>query len=643
MKVSFIGDDGNLTKTIGEITGDLKKFEKALESATDTKQIAHLNKEIRSTKTALAEIKGFGFDSKKIDVATTSLLKNQKASNASSQALLNLGRVAQDAPFGFIGIANNLNPLLESFGQLRRESGSAGSALKTLAGSLIGVGGLGLALSAFQFVALGGVEAVKKMFGAVDVAKQKADKLRDAVKAAKEETENFIATLNESRKIQLESSQNSVKEIANLELLYKASQNQNLALGERKKAVDALQEQYPKYFGNIKDEIILAGGATAAYNKLKSAIVASSRARVLIGKQDELTKESFTIDEQIADAQRAVQAQEKAVANERIQANKRLSRKSKGLISLAIRDSEIKGAEAKLAKARANLQALELQAFRNAESIDALATSITTLQKTDGLDAFVGDVNDDPVTKKIDKRMQAALAADEAFRKSAKAIRTYFMTPIAREEVVVPLTTGVTAATGANPEIAKAVQLTRDQFEAEAIRKFAEAGIQLPKIDFGNIIDFKAANDKMDAYIRKVQDTAAKISGVLTPAFQSMFNAIIEGEDPIKSFFRSIGQSITQLISQLIAAAIQAAVLKAISFGGGGATFGIGKAIGSMLGSSLSGGAGGVGLGGAGGIGFGGDFRGGGLNVALDGNFTVRGSDLILALGRANQSQGRNG
>jgi hypothetical protein len=83
-------------------------------------------------------------------VATTSLKTGQtvaKGSNQAAFALTNLGRVAQDAPFGFIGIQNNLNPLLESFQRLKSESGSTGGALKALAGSLMGPAGLGLALS----------------------------------------------------------------------------------------------------------------------------------------------------------------------------------------------------------------------------------------------------------------------------------------------------------------------------------------------------------------------------------------------------------------------------------------------------------------------------------------------------------------
>ena len=43
-----------------------------------------------------------------------------KGSNEATASLINLSRVAQDAPYGFIGIANNINPLLESFAAWRR-------------------------------------------------------------------------------------------------------------------------------------------------------------------------------------------------------------------------------------------------------------------------------------------------------------------------------------------------------------------------------------------------------------------------------------------------------------------------------------------------------------------------------------------
>ena len=49
-----------------------------------------------------------------------------------TQSLVNLSRIAQDAPYGFIGIANNLNPLLESFQRLGEKTKQSGGAFKEL-------------------------------------------------------------------------------------------------------------------------------------------------------------------------------------------------------------------------------------------------------------------------------------------------------------------------------------------------------------------------------------------------------------------------------------------------------------------------------------------------------------------------------
>lgn len=77
----------------------------------------------------------------------TALNKLPNASGAATQSLVNLSRVAQDAPYGFIGIANNINPLLESFQRLSEQSKKAGSSLsKELVGALTGPAGVGLAI-----------------------------------------------------------------------------------------------------------------------------------------------------------------------------------------------------------------------------------------------------------------------------------------------------------------------------------------------------------------------------------------------------------------------------------------------------------------------------------------------------------------
>ena len=74
------------------------------------------------------------------------LKKLPQATGQANMALMNLGRVVQDAPYGFIGIANNIDPLLQSFTALKASTGSTTGALKSLASSLAGGAGLGLSL-----------------------------------------------------------------------------------------------------------------------------------------------------------------------------------------------------------------------------------------------------------------------------------------------------------------------------------------------------------------------------------------------------------------------------------------------------------------------------------------------------------------
>jgi hypothetical protein len=69
----------------------------------------------------------------------TGLVSNTKSANI---AFANFGRIVQDAPFGLLGISNNIDPLLVSFDKLKQESGGAGKALLKMGKELIGPAGL---------------------------------------------------------------------------------------------------------------------------------------------------------------------------------------------------------------------------------------------------------------------------------------------------------------------------------------------------------------------------------------------------------------------------------------------------------------------------------------------------------------------
>lgn len=145
----------------------LKQFEAALKKATNVGEINYLNNSINTLKTNISNL---GQQMNKVGRPTAD----------ATNALGNLSRVAQDAPYGFIGIANNLNPLLESFQRLSKESGGAGGALKSMVAGLTGPAGIG--------IALGVVSSVIVAFGD-DISNFITDKMQNLGKAFKLESE----------------------------------------------------------------------------------------------------------------------------------------------------------------------------------------------------------------------------------------------------------------------------------------------------------------------------------------------------------------------------------------------------------------------------------------------------------------------
>lgn len=108
-----------------------------------------------------------------------------QTSGAATNALTNLSRVAQDAPYGFIGIANNLNPLLESFQRLQKEAGGTGAALKSMASGLMGPAGIGLALGAVSSLIVAFGPKIANFIKGVDAAKEAEDKFAESLNKAR--------------------------------------------------------------------------------------------------------------------------------------------------------------------------------------------------------------------------------------------------------------------------------------------------------------------------------------------------------------------------------------------------------------------------------------------------------------------------
>lgn len=97
-------------------------------------------------------------------------------------------------------------------------------------------------------------------------------------------TEKAVSAKTALNNAVAQGTKNAVEEVASLDRLYASATNVKLSIDERKKAVDQIQAQYPGYFKNIGDEVILNGKATTAYNELREAIFNKSRAMAVDGE-----------------------------------------------------------------------------------------------------------------------------------------------------------------------------------------------------------------------------------------------------------------------------------------------------------------------------------------------------------------------
>lgn len=223
--------------------------------------------------------------------ANQSLTKVVPGANQAGFALSNLGRVAQDAPFGFIGIQNNINPLLESFQQLKRETGSTGAALKALGSSLIGAGGIGLAVSLLT--------------SALTVFSMTS-------RGAKEELEGFAKAIDEANK-------KAGDELARVQVLNAVITDNTRTQLERAAASKELSGILGDLNIKMTAEEILNGNVAKATKLATAAIIERAKARAaearigeLSGKQLDIEAKRIKLTEDLAKARRSLAVSEAA-------------------------------------------------------------------------------------------------------------------------------------------------------------------------------------------------------------------------------------------------------------------------------------------------------------------------------------------
>ena len=289
---------------ISDFNSQIAKVEKELlqlqnQKATDIKlglDTSAINKQISETTTKLNGLKS------SLNSSSTAFANNSKATANGASTLTQFSRIAQDAPFGIIGIGNNLTATAESFTYLAKSSGGAGNALKAVGASLLGPGGVLLAIS---LVTTG-----------LTVMAQQGLTISDVFNKL---TGNFSGFANELKNASQEATKSAIEETGALKGLIAIAQSEAQSKKMRLEAVDKLQQMYPNYFGNLSKEEIMYGDLTGVINDVTKALINKSIAEKLSAAAAEPTMKLWEANARLIkqrdEAAKAEAAYQKAASN----------------------------------------------------------------------------------------------------------------------------------------------------------------------------------------------------------------------------------------------------------------------------------------------------------------------------------------
>jgi len=556
---------------------------------------------IDTLKTSIAALKSVGTTTlpklgEDAAKAASGLDKLAKPTNSAGYALSNLGRVASDAPFGFIAIQNNLSPLLDSFQSLKTQTGSVGGAIKALGGSLIGAGGLGFAFAAIPALITTLVQNYGSLGNAIDVIFAKNKEAAAATQTYNKELEKGQGTIG--------------AEIATIDILVKRLTDLKAPYKTRQDAYNELKKVQPDILRGMTEENALSAssvGVILGNANARKELLSIKIKEAAIGK---------VLDENASkELQASVKLNNAKIAQAK--AEKELTAFKKGKSAA----QDFKKQENAVFFAKKEVASLQ-------EEYDKLTT--ITSGYTSLLDPLVGRIAQ--INNETQKGIDAAKADADAKKKQADETAK-----------LAAATNNVTAAKiklseqeKKDANMAKERQamqgVPQANFERQVISPLATAG-QVTSFQGSpiaqNLLDEAAA---AAAARMEYEKYATAVSGLVAPAIDQLFTAFENG----KNVFQALGDTIKSLVIDIAKAIIKATILKAIttavSAGSGAGFFG-------GLFNALAGGLGGVAaptFGGGAGL-------SGGL--ALNGQvvFVQRGTDLVGVLNKGNSQINRVG
>lgn len=531
-----------------------------LDAKDDYLQIVKLNQEIDRLKTQINNLNKLGLKvDQTIDPAVNSFKNLTNTSNKSRQALTSLSLVAQDLPFGFIAIQNNLPAVIQTFGQLKAESRTVKGALSSLASGLVGPAGLFLAFSVVTGAVTYAIQKYGSLGAAIDALTGKYVDLGGVVNRAaeslKQYNENQISTSEITARAEASQAGQILKARTLTNVVLDLSKSEDV----RKKALEGLQKLDEERFKNFNVEKGLLDGLTAATENYTRAIIAQGVAS------------KFT--DQVSATTVELENQRNALGNVLTQLDKygnfqeRLNRLAQEQAATARQggiprsankeEREIQALVDKRKELEAGIVTLTTQL--NEYNSSAKNAILTASSLSSGLKK-TGDSADD-AAKKTSKLKKAVKDLDIAELERQGRIAAFKLEEQAYKNRLKAVEDNIKAEKKLFDEI-------ENRFEADAL----EADKLTKKVAPNASIE--RATEPLAEVQRQYQLAFTAINQTFFEPLQNLFETFLNtGKFTFKEFTKSVLKSITSIVSKLLATGVITGLMNLLNPGGMLASF----------------------------------------------------------------------
>jgi len=590
--ISIDADVSTLEAELIKAQNELRQFQNTLKKTTDVGTIKTLNENIANTSGKIAHL-------------NDRLGQSGKSMGDASQSLINFSRIAQDAPYGIMGIANNLNPMVESFQRLAKTEGGTKKALQAMAAGLIGPAGVGVAIGIVSSLAVTFSKEIAEFF------KGPTSELEEFRKKLKEVADDIYKLIGQEQT-------KRTKGIMLAELIVG---------GNKTRQEEALKQLKDLYSNSAAIQNAKLGQDKIYYQTLVNQAAMQSDATAK--EKNNISQLDIAYAAQLENEKKR-NAELKKITSERLigtgyATQKQTIQQQKDLINASY---DILGNEIKK-----NIAKLEADTSKQLSAITLVPTPDKNKAKEslDTLKEYSAALKYELAKQLMDIEKYKKIFKDKGF------------------DNALILTYGDKGAT--------ADRKKRMGEEGKRVTgKDNSLGEFLNKDAAGRMKGFKLESDRVDALAKSYENFATLLANNVTNGLMSVFEAMEQGRNPLEA----IGQMFRNIAMSIAAAIIQATIFEAIltafpelkaifaasgalqsAFGysgpraAGGITNGpsmalIGEAgpeaviplskLSGMLNTTFNAGA----------------MSGGGMGS--NGQFILRGSDLVLALQRSNSS-----